>query len=211
MAREGVGPRVEKLRSVVDNRTPTGELLAHARVEAERYGLDDYFVVDADSHREPTANWSEVIEYIENPVIRRNSRAHHELDSRRHAYVAAASPVGFNWQAMFGRIAHEANQQFEPVTDATTYREVVLARRAMDAMGIDVQVIFPTVLLGMGMSPVAEGEAQIAYAYDKWFIENVCTAEARIKFMPYLPLRSPEMCVRIIEETAGARAWSATW
>jgi predicted TIM-barrel fold metal-dependent hydrolase len=73
----------------------------------------------------------------------------------------------------------------------------------MDAMGIDYQVVFPTTLLGLGMAPVALGEAQIGYAYNRWMIERFCAQDSRIKFLPFLPMRSPEMALRIVREFAG--------
>ena len=65
----------------------------------------------------------------------------------------------------------------------------------MDAMSIDVQVVFPTSLLSLGMSPMPQGESQVAYAYDRWMIEEFCARDNRLKFLPYLPLNDPEMCV----------------
>ena len=91
----------------------------------------------------------------------------------------------------------------EKVEDTGVHRDVALSLRAMDAMGIDVQVTFPTTLLGMGMSPLPEGEAQMAYAYDRWMVERFCSESNRLYFLPYLPLRNVEMCLRIVREFAG--------
>ena len=82
-------------------------------------------------------------------------------------------------------------------------RDVELCRRAMDAMSIDVQVVFPTSLLSLGMSPMPFGETQVAYAYNRWMIEEFCSQDERLKFLPYLPLNDPDMCVRMIREFAG--------
>lgn len=196
--------------SVFDNRTDTREVLANARLDRGRLGLDDYFIVDVDSHREPVNYWHEVVEYIDNPVMRRNSQAElaaatlAENTGRGMLYVSPSSPPGYTFQALHGRVPHQQTQA-EAVEGAAVHREVELCRRAMESMGIDVQVVFPTVLLGLGMAQLEEGEAQIAYAYDKWFVERVCPEDDRIKFMPYLPLRDPDMCVRIIEEFGSAK------
>ncbi|TYB42443.1 amidohydrolase family protein [Actinomadura chibensis] len=196
-------PRVKTLTPQFDRFTDTREMLDHARRQSVEYGLDDYFVVDVDSHREPNAHWREVLEFMENPVMRSNSLA--TLDARgTMMYVPYPGPgaSGVSSQSMFGRVPHQ-DPQAEAVEGVTRHRDVELSRRAMDSIGIDVQVIFPTSLLGLGMSPLAEGEAQAAYAYNRWMVEAFCAEEPRIKFMPYLPLRSPEMCLRIVREFAG--------
>ena len=48
-----VDPRVKPLVPMHDHFTPEREMLAHARRQADELGLDDYFVVDVDSHRDP--------------------------------------------------------------------------------------------------------------------------------------------------------------
>jgi len=191
--------RVKRLRPEYDTHTPTQELLAHARQQADALNLDDYFVVDVDSHREPTACWSEVIEHIENPVMRANAR--HDFDVRRDILYVHGSR-GHTFQAMHGRITHQ-DAQNEPAGESDVYRDVELCRRAMHAMSIDAQVIFPTALLGMGMNRLAEAEAQIAYAYNRWMVERFCSQDQRLLFLPYLPLQDPDMCVRIVREFAG--------
>ena len=196
-----VDPQVRVLETVHDTKTDTRETLAHARQQVDERGLEDYYVVDVDAHREPTANWAEVLEYMENPVMRYNSEFRLK-QGRGQQYVNASSPVGYSAQDMFGRVPHQGGQN-EPIDDETVHREVALTRRSMDALGINEQVIFPTALLGLGLSPVAQGEAEVAYAYSRWFVEHILPEEPRIKFMPFLPFRSPEMCLRIIDETAG--------
>lgn len=199
-----VDPRVRTLSPQYDRFTPTDEILAHARQQSEAFGLDRYFVVDVDSHREPTAHWTEVLDYLENPVMRANAR--HDLKHMGTAlYVPGGFPSGAGhvFQAMHGRVPHQLPSA-EPVTDDAVHRDILLCRRAMDCMGIDVQVVFPTTLLGLGMAPLDESEAQIAYAYNRWMVERFCAEEPRLKFFPYLPLRDPDMALRIVREFAGA-------
>ena len=52
-----VDPRVKTLVPMHDHFTPEREMLAHARRQADELGLDDYFVVDVDSHRDPGSVW----------------------------------------------------------------------------------------------------------------------------------------------------------
>lgn len=198
-----VDPRVKTLNPHYDRFTDTREMLDHARQQADALGLDEYFIADVDSHREPRLHWAEVLEYMENPVMRANSQ--HDLNARGETiYVPTAVPGGTGqaFQAMHGRVPHQEPQS-EPVQNTDVYREIELSRRAMEAMGIDVQVTFPTTLLGLGMARVTDAEAQVSYAYNRWMVERFCAEEPRLKFLPYLPLRDPEMCLRIVREFAG--------
>ena len=193
---------VRRLTPAYDRFTKTEEMLDHARQQAIEYGLDDYFVVDVDSHREPDTHWDEVAGYIDNRVMRDNAR-HDFAAWGRLLYVPPAFPGGIGpFQSMQGRVSHQ-EPSGEVVSETDVNRDVVLSRRAMDAMGIDVQVVFPTSLLGLGMSPMPEGEAEIAYAYNRWMVDKFCGVEPRIAFFPYLPLRDPDMCLRIVRELTG--------
>ena len=195
-----VDPRVTALTPMHDHFTSEREMLAHARKEADELGLDDYFVVDVDSHRDPGSVWPAVLEYMENPVMRRNSQ--HDLEVMGVTqYVPTPGGRGFQFQAMHGRIPHQELTR-EDLGPIDIPRDVELCRRAMDAMSIDVQVVFPTSLLSLGMSPMPIGESQVAYAYDRWMIEEFCSQDDRLKFLPYLPLNDPDMCLRMIREFA---------
>ncbi|MDT7656618.1 MAG: uncharacterized protein QOF38_1333, partial [Pseudonocardiales bacterium] len=53
----------------ITTRTDTREILANARRDTERYHLDDYFIVDVDSHHVELDSWPDIIARIENPVL----------------------------------------------------------------------------------------------------------------------------------------------
>ncbi len=197
-----VDPRVKPLPPVLDRFTEERVVLDHARQQADALGLDDYFIVDIDSHREPDAAWSEVLEYVDNRVMKRN--ALYDLESMGvKLYVPHSVPggTGLGFQPMHGRIPHQEGS-LEEIGVEGVDREVALSLRSMDAIGINVQVTFPTTLLGLGMSPRPEAEAHIAYAYNRWMIERFCSQSPRLKFLPHLPMRDVEMCRRIVRETA---------
>ena len=197
-----VDPRVKTLVPMHDHFTPEREMLAHARRQADELGLDDYFVVDVDSHRDPGSVWPAILEHMENPVMRFNSQ--HDLDVMGVTqYVPTPGGRGFQFQAMHGRIPHQELTR-ENLGPIDVPRDVELCRRAMDAMSIDVQVVFPTSLLSLGMSPMPMGESQVAYAYNRWMIEEFCSQEPRLKFLPFLPLNDPDMCLRMIREFASS-------
>ena len=55
---------------VIDTSTDSREILRHAKIAARRRKLQDWFVVDVDAHHVETVSWNEVVQYIEDPVIR---------------------------------------------------------------------------------------------------------------------------------------------
>jgi uncharacterized protein len=189
--------RVRHLDPVHTMATPASETLSHARQQVGERGLDDYFIVDVDSHREPTSSWNEIGEYIEDPRLRAYFEYRTSVKGQDPPYMVRGFTGGHGFQRMFGRVVHGEGQ---PSSDERVHRDVARCREAMDALGIDIQVVFPTVLLGLGMSPTPEAEAYLAYAYDRWFVERFCPEEPRIKFLPVLPMRSPDMCLRIVRE-----------
>ena len=54
-------------------KTDTRDILSHATIQAE--GIEDYFLVDIDAHVTETQFWSEIIELIDNDVIRQMGQA----------------------------------------------------------------------------------------------------------------------------------------
>src|SRR5262245_28323307 len=103
-----IDPTVKPLAPIHDRFTPEREMLAHARQQADALDLDDYFIVDVDSHREPSAVWPEVLTRMENPVIRENSLYEFHANTHGEAlYVPIPGGAGLGFQAMHGRIPHQ--------------------------------------------------------------------------------------------------------
>jgi predicted TIM-barrel fold metal-dependent hydrolase len=178
--------------------TDSRDILANARRDIERYDLDDYFIVDVDAHHVESDSWVEVIDHIDNEVLRHNARAIGSWPNARNVALSAGSP-GLQDQDVHGRIPHQTTLA-EPVQDRSVHRDVTLVRRAMDSMGIDVQVIFPQVLLGMGLHPDVEVATALTYAYNRWFTSTILTQEPRIKAFVALPFENPKACLDIVAE-----------
>ena len=136
----------------ITTRTHTSEILAHARRDTERHGLDEIFVVDVDSHHAELNSWPDIIGYVEDPVLR--DTAEQMMVHRPQAGQLALSnyKAGLALQDAGARIPHQSGLA-EPVTGDGNARDVELARRAMDAMSIDVQVVFPQPMLEIGLHP----------------------------------------------------------
>ncbi len=108
---------------------------------------------------------------------------------------------GQNFQSMAGRVPHQSGPR-ETTDDPAVagHRFVQIVRRTMDTMGVDYQVIFPTAMLLMGLSPVDGAELYLARAYNSWLRDVILPEEKRIIGMAYLPFNSPEACEALVEE-----------
>ncbi|HZC55775.1 MAG TPA: amidohydrolase family protein [Xanthobacteraceae bacterium] len=196
--------RVSQLPKI-NNQTDTRDILAHAAKER----ADDYFIVDVDAHVTETAFWSEVVDRMESDVYKQMARAFKERGTA--AGLLNAAP-GMLYQDVFGRIPHQ-QRLGEAVPGGSTHAQVTLVQRAMDSMGIDYMVVFPTPMLVLGMHPQIEMEVVIGNAFNKWLTEEILPQDPRIKAMLYLPFNHPEACVKTVEtyaNTPGVIGYSVT-
>src|SRR5207237_8606094 len=100
-------------------------------------------------------------------------------------------PSAIGYQEMSGRVRHlslYATQELPPGVE----RQAASTLRWMDAMGIDITVLFPNSGLQLSFHPLIEMQASLARAYNRWLIERVLCVEPRIKSLLYLPLHDPE-------------------
>jgi len=139
-------PQVRELPKITTH-TDTRDILAHAAREAR---LDDYFIVDVDAHVTETAFWSEIVERIDSDVYRQMASAFKDRGGSPPGLLNATP--GFLHQDVFGRIPHQ-QRLAEAVPGGRTHAQVTLVQRAMDSMGIDYMVVFPTPMLVLGMHP----------------------------------------------------------
>ena len=180
----------------ITNRSDTRDVLAHASKSARK--LNDYFIVDIDAHVTETAFWSEITDRIDNDYLRHAAQSFRERGGSPPGLLNVQP--GMLYQDMFGRIPH--GQQADAGIGEGTHRQVELTRRAMDSMGIDYTVAFPTPMLLLGMHPQAEVEVALGRAFNRWLIEEILPREPRLKGMMYLPFNDPDACVEVVEEFA---------
>ncbi|GAB2745383.1 amidohydrolase family protein [Salinifilum aidingensis] len=185
----------------ITTRTDSREILANARLDTERYGLDDYFIVDVDSHHVELDSWPQIIERIEDPVLRDSGQQMMRNWPNASNVALSNHPPGLTQQDVSGRILHQASLA-EPVTDEEVHRDVTLVRRAMDAMSINVQVVFPQPMLEVGLHPQQSVATQLMKAYNSWFTETILSADGRIKTMLGLPFDDPDASLETIREYA---------
>ena len=82
------------------------------------------------------------------------------------------------------------------------HRDITLTRRWMDAMGIDVAVMFPTPMLQLGLHPQVEVEVALARAYNRWLVETRAGARAA---HPLDALSAVQRSGRVVPHGAGIR------
>ncbi|HEY4921816.1 MAG TPA: amidohydrolase family protein [Xanthobacteraceae bacterium] len=186
--------------SVITDVTDSYEILARATRQAAERGLDKYFIVDADSHIGDGLAWAEVLKFVENETVR-DAAMFFGGGTGRSAFLN--DTPGLQHQHAGGRIPHGAHLR-EPIADKSVPREVALSRKAMDAMGLDCQIFFPSALLFLGMHPQREIEAELATAYNRWIVEQVLPHEPRMKAMLYLPYNTPEAAEATVKRFLGA-------
>ncbi len=180
--------------------TDTREILANARRDIATYNLRDYFIVDVDAHHVELDSWGEILDYIENPVLRRSGKVMAQNWPFAKNLALSNHPPGLTFQDVAGRIPHQARLG-EPVEPANgEHRDLTLIRRALDSMGIALQVVFPQPMLEIGLHPNPEVETELIMAYNRWFTDRILAVEPRVKSMLALPFSNPEMCLRAIQE-----------
>jgi len=188
--------RVQEITIHTDSR----EILANARREAEKYDLSDYFIVDVDSHHVEFDSWAEVLENVENPVLRHT--AHSMMRDWPYPLALSNFRPGLTFQDVGGRIPHQA-QLAEPVeVSHGHHRDLTLIDRAMESMGIDIQVVFPQPMLEIGLHPSPEIATELIFAYNRWFCDRILQHGPKIRALIALPFSDPAACIRTVKEFA---------
>jgi predicted TIM-barrel fold metal-dependent hydrolase len=178
--------------------TDTREVLANAHADIRRYNLDDYFIVDVDSHHNEMRGWQAILEHLEDPVLRRNAL---EMNRLRGGALMASTP-GLVYQDVAGRIPHSNSHRFVEGVSAGRSEDVELLTRAIESMGIDLQVVFPQPLLDIGLHPQPDIEVALTTAYTRWLVENTLLEDDRIKSLIPLPFVDPKASIAMVNEHA---------
>src|SRR5262249_62159088 len=103
------------------------------------------------------------------PDSREDSALWHRARGPRQTNAKSVGmlPAGVGYQDMGGRVMRYAARGMEK-TEAGVQRDIALTRRWMDAIGVDVAVMFPTPMLQLGLHPQVEVEVALARAYNRW-------------------------------------------
>ena len=185
-----------------DRATSTADVLAHADRQKKERGLDDVLIIDVDAHHFESRSWAQVVEFIEDPVVRHTAQSFEQPDGTNPGGLLNVEP-GLNFQNVSGRIQHSGGYRYESIDDETVHPDVVMARRSMEAMGIDYQVIFPTPMLQLGLHPNPNMEVELAFAYNRWLTQEVLTGDDGVTTMIYLPFCDADASLKAVNEFAG--------
>ena len=177
----------------------TRETLRNAAKQRDAKRFSDYFIVDLDTHHYETGSWTEIVDFIEDPVLRAEAQSFKRHPDSRLGPVLYHATGGMFTQSVSGRITHSNLTPGEKLDDKTVHPDVVPLRRAMDSFGIDRMILFPNALLQVGTHPHVKTEVNLAFAYAKFLTEMVLPGDPRLKTMALLPFNDPDACVRMIE------------
>jgi len=132
---------------------------------------------------------------MDDPVLQQLARSARQANAKSVGML----PAGVGYQDMGGRVMRYATRGMEK-TEGDVQRDISLTRRWMDAIGIDVAVMFPTPMLQLGLHPQVEVEVALARAYNRWLSERVLAHEPRIRSMLYLPFNDADAAYRTVQE-----------
>ncbi len=175
-----------------DKSFDTSVLLKNAARQRDERGYDDFLIIDVDSHHYETEAFSEIAQYITDPVLRDEAK----FQGAGHGGIT--SELG-SYQSMMGRVTRYPNRKKEK-TPPTPHRDITLMRRWMDAMGVDVACMFPTPMLNLASCQRIEVQVGLAKAYNEWLCDRILSQDARLKSMLYLPLHDPDACYDIVKQ-----------
>jgi predicted TIM-barrel fold metal-dependent hydrolase len=170
-------------------------------------------VVDIDSHvYEPAAIWDEYIPARERDAAREAFFHHVDADGDRVTTLNGAAAPDLNRSKIVRQAVWRPGQTIEDIGDLepdafpglTPGASDPLARLSdLDAMGVDQQVVFPT-LFGEYLPQVTDDQAAVslARAYNDWVWDFAAQGEGRLHPVAVLPLQKPDLAVAEIERAA---------
>jgi hypothetical protein len=138
---------MRSFRDLAAHELDTRTLLRNAAEQGVQRHYEDFFIADVDSHHYETEAIKEIAQYIENPVLR------HETLFQGMSRGGITSESG-SYQEIAGRITRYPLRKSEKVP-TTPHRDITLMERWMDALGVDVAIMFPTPMLNLANCPAS--------------------------------------------------------
>lgn len=166
----------------------TEDILGKARLQAIERGLDDVYIVDADAHHYELDSWAEVVEYIPDPIVRNTGR-----NPRPGRPGLLPPPLGTT--DTVGRLMR--HRPAPPPSDV--HPNIAKTLGHMDALGVDVSLVVPSLIQFLGLHPQPDTEVNLAFAYNQWLVEKIIPGDPRIRPFLYLPFNTPDACVKVID------------
>src|SRR5262249_59540810 len=101
-------------------------VLAHAAKQARERGYQNFPIIDVDSHHFETESFSEIVKYIDDPVLRQLLEASSIAGYRG----VGALPAGLGYQDYGGRVMRGPPPQLEDTRPQTQHPPTPTRRRA---------------------------------------------------------------------------------
>ncbi len=191
---------VRELKEITAETDTRDYLRAAAKQAHKQY--DDYeLIVDIDAHLQEARFWPEILQFMENDVLKQTAEG--QLAGGIRTPLINMAP-GMSFQALGGRVPHQSGPReavSEPGKPGAAFVEIM--KRSMDSMGVDYQVTFPTAMLHLGMNPMEDIEIYLARAYCRWLTELVLPQEKRLIGLIYLPFNNVDECEKMVREFGG--------
>ncbi len=180
-------------------------LLANARAQADAHGFSQFTIVDVDSHHYEDRRWDEIIPRIEDDAIRDWAQAMIQRSGKAAATTITTAQVGN--QEVSGRILRSGRNQLQDARDlgpgSGQHDDIQRTIWAMNMMGIDYTVLFPTPMLHLSLHPSVDVEVALARAYSRWLTDVLLPQDTRIKTLIYLPFNDPVASLKMVEDFGG--------
>jgi predicted TIM-barrel fold metal-dependent hydrolase len=150
-------------------------------------------IVDMDTHHEEAASFRDIAKRMDEPVERQLAMS--ASGGGRRPSV----PFNIGYEDAAGRLQRFAVAKLEETPD-NVHRDIALANRRMEAMGVDYSLLLPTTALRLGFQPKKHFEVGFALAYNRWLADTVLPQAPRLRGMLYLPLYDDKACAKTVEE-----------
>ncbi len=174
----------------------TNSVLKNAARQRDQRGFNDMLIIDVDSHHYESESMREIIKYIEDPVLKQLADSSTQVSQRGSMF--SLGRVGY--QDVGGRVTRYPLRKLEATPKDGVHRDIHLAHKWMDAMGVDYTTMFPTPMLGLAMHPQPEVETNFARAYNSWLTEEVLPGSSRVKSMLFLPFNDHNAAYKMVQD-----------
>ncbi len=174
----------------------TSTLLSHAAQQSRDNKYQDYFICDVDSHHYENESFGQIAKLIADPVVR-----HQALVSASRKSGAGFLGASVGNQDQSGRVTRYHTRHMDPYPQGAQ-RDAYLSRKWMDAMGVDIAMLFPTPVLTLASHPVQHLQNEYLRAYNTWLTDVVLPAEPRLRSLLCLPFNDPEASYKMVLDFA---------
>jgi uncharacterized protein len=128
-------------------------------------------------------------------VIETDDTWSYMTDAERQSLVKATNAAGDDLWVVDGRVfTRRRNVGIDTTVDAQEMRDLPGRLRHMDTLGIDVQVLYPSLFL-IPITDRPEIEAAMYRSYNRWLADIWAQGQERLRWAVMVPMRSPDVAL----------------